>query len=38
VPLLVSLWAFVIPESIFTTVVTTIVMAALPERFKRPMW
>jgi hypothetical protein len=37
-PLLVSLWGFVIPESIFTTVVTTIVMAALPERFKRPMW
>lgn len=37
-PLMVSLWVFVIPESIFTTVVTTIVMAALPERFKRPMW
>jgi hypothetical protein len=38
VPLLVSLWAFVIPESIFTTVVTTLVMAILPERFKRPLW
>jgi hypothetical protein len=26
----------VIPELIFTTVVTTVIMAALPERFKRP--
>jgi hypothetical protein len=38
VPLLLSLWVSVIPESIFTVVVTTIVMAALPERFKRPLW
>jgi hypothetical protein len=38
VPLLLTLWASVIPESIFTTVVTTLVMALLPERFKRPLW
>ena len=37
-PLLLTLWVSVIPEAIFTTVVTTIVMAALPERFKRPLW
>lgn len=28
----------VIPELIFTTVVTTIIMAALPERYRRPLW
>ena len=27
-----------IPEAILTTVVSTIVMAALPERYRRPLW
>ena len=27
-----------IPEVIFTTVVTTIIMAALPEKIRRPLW
>ncbi len=27
-----------VPEMILTTVVTTIIMAALPERFRRPLW
>ncbi|HEY59979.1 MAG TPA: hypothetical protein G4N92_04755 [Anaerolineae bacterium] len=27
-----------LPETIFTTVVTTIIMAALPERYRRPLW
>jgi LytS/YehU family sensor histidine kinase len=27
-----------IPEIVLTTVVTTIIMAALPERFRRPLW
>ncbi len=26
------------PEMLLTTVVTTIIMAALPERFRRPLW
>lgn len=26
------------PEAIFTTIVTTIIMAALPMRYKRPLW
>jgi hypothetical protein len=26
------------PEMALTTVVTTIIMAALPERFRRPLW
>ena len=26
------------PEAIITTVVTTIIMAALPERYRRPLW
>jgi len=30
--------ASVIPELTFATVVTTIIMAALPERFRRPLW
>ena len=30
--------ASVIPELTFTTIVTTIIMAALPERFRRPLW
>ena len=38
VALLGVLEASVIPEAIFTTVVTTIVMAALPERYRRPLW
>lgn len=28
----------VIPEMTFTTIVTTIIMAALPERYRRPLW
>lgn len=28
----------VIPEALLTTAVTTIIMAALPERFRRPLW
>lgn len=27
-----------IPEAIFTTIVTTVIMAALPEKFRRPLW
>jgi hypothetical protein len=38
VALLGALEAGVIPEAIFTTVVTTIIMAALPERYRRPLW
>ncbi len=26
------------PEALLTTVVTTVIMAALPERFRRPLW
>ena len=40
-----TFWAFlgtleasVIPELTFTAIVTTIIMAALPERFRRPLW
>jgi hypothetical protein len=33
-----TLEAAVIPEMIFTTTVTTIIMAALPERYRRPLW
>jgi hypothetical protein len=36
--LLATLEAGVIPELIFTTTVTTIIMAALPERYRRPLW
>ena len=36
--LLTTLEAGVIPELIFTTTVTTIIMAALPERYRRPLW
>jgi hypothetical protein len=36
--LLAYLEAFVIPEALLTTAVTTIIMAALPERFRRPLW
>lgn len=27
-----------LPEAVFTTVATTIIMAALPERYRRPLW
>jgi hypothetical protein len=36
--LLGALEAGVIPEAILTTVVTTIIMGALPERYRRPLW
>jgi hypothetical protein len=36
--LLAYLEGFVVPEALLTTVVTTIIMAALPERFRRPLW
>src|SRR3990172_7470428 len=36
--LLGALEAGGIPESILTTGVTTIIMAALPERYRRPLW
>jgi hypothetical protein len=36
--LLGALETGVIPESILTTAVTTIIMAALPERYRRPLW
>lgn len=32
------LQAYAFPEMMLTTVVTTIIMAALPERFRRPLW
>jgi LytS/YehU family sensor histidine kinase len=38
VPLLIALETGVIPELILTTTVTTIIMAALPERYRRPLW
>jgi len=44
-PELGNFWAFLgtmevgaFPELMLTTVVTTIIMAALPERFRRPLW
>jgi LytS/YehU family sensor histidine kinase len=36
--LLGVLEAGALPEAILTTVVTTIIMAALPERYRRPLW
>jgi hypothetical protein len=36
--LLAYLEAGVIPEAALTTIVTTIIMAALPVRFRRPLW
>jgi polyferredoxin len=33
-----ALEAGVIPELLLTTVVTTIIMAALPEKYRRPLW
>jgi len=35
---LATLEAGALPEAIFTTIVTTIIMAALPERYRRPLW
>lgn len=36
--ILVALETGVIPEMILATTVTTIIMAALPERYRRPLW
>jgi LytS/YehU family sensor histidine kinase len=36
--LMLSLEAYVIPEMILTVVVTTILMASLPERYRLPLW
>jgi LytS/YehU family sensor histidine kinase len=33
-----ALEAGAIPEMLLTTVVTTIIMAALPEKYRRPLW
>ena len=38
VALLVALETGVIPEIALATTVTTIIMAALPERYRRPLW
>lgn len=35
---LAALEAGAAPEAIITTIVTTIIMAALPERYRRPLW
>jgi hypothetical protein len=35
---LVALESGAAPEAIITTVVTTIIMGALPERYRRPLW
>lgn len=35
---LAALEAGAVPEMVLTTVVTTIIMAALPERYRRPLW
>lgn len=36
--LMLTLQAYVVPEMTLTVVVTTILMASLPERFRRPLW
>jgi len=36
--LLAALEAGAAPEAIITTIVTTILIAALPERYRRPLW
>lgn len=36
--LLGAMYAGGTPEALITTVVTTLIMAALPERFRRPLW
>lgn len=36
--LLAAIAVGAIPEVIFTTLVTTVIMAALPEKFRRPLW
>jgi len=33
-----ALEAGALPEMLITSVVTTIIMAALPERYRRPLW
>jgi LytS/YehU family sensor histidine kinase len=38
IALLGALEAGAAPEMVFTTVVTTVIMAALPERYRRPLW
>jgi hypothetical protein len=38
IALLGALEVGALPEAIITTVVTTIIMAALPERYRRPLW
>ena len=38
IALLGALEAGALPEAILTTTVTTIIMAALPERYRRPLW
>jgi hypothetical protein len=38
VGLLTALEVGAAPEAIITTIVTTILMAALPERYRRPLW
>jgi hypothetical protein len=38
IALLGALEVGAMPEAIITTVVTTIIMAALPERYRRPLW
>lgn len=35
---LAALEAGAAPEAIITTIVTTLIMAALPERYRRPLW
>ena len=37
-PFLAALELGAMPEAIITTVVTTVIIAALPERFRRPLW
>ena len=36
--LLAAIEVGAVPEALITTVVTTIVMAALPEKYRRPLW
>lgn len=36
--LLVALETGAAPEAVITTIVTTIIMGALPERYRRPLW
>ncbi len=36
--LLATIEVGAIPEALLTTAVTTIIMAALPEKYRRPLW